>query len=315
MSMKKIIIYLVLLCFGIISCDKGNSIPEDTNQSTEINTNEPETDKDDPSGNENDEVDNNENEGVDEGEGNEEDDFIGGGAEYYHSNSYIASFYKPISIKLLKYLDPCYHPKDYEGVLMVILDKYDEYSVRHQKENQDNYTKYLELCEYYGDTGYDTTFAYPCDPLLFPPTFLAEEVSKIDITCSEEYNGIPAGESLSSQFNFYTFSLYSFIKNGYAEKYDYSSIPAETILYDYVREMTLYFDLDHYFGTPIVSSLDEVRYEDLKIMGGHSLVTHPIICLLGMKTIPSTPQGEIELTIELNNGEILSAQESVLELI
>ena len=102
--MKKIIIYLVLLCFGIISCDKGNIIPEDTNQSTEINTNEPETDKDDPSGNGNDEVDNNENEGVDEGEGNEEDDFIGGGAEYYHSNSYIASFYKPISIKLLKYL-------------------------------------------------------------------------------------------------------------------------------------------------------------------------------------------------------------------
>lgn len=323
MGMDKIIVYLVLLCFCIMSCDRGNIIPEDTDQNTEINTNEPETDEDVPSEDSSDEDNNNENEvGYEEGEGNgdgngdEEEigDVVGGGAEYYHSNSYIASFYTPISIKLLKYSNLGY-PKEYEGVLMVIMDKYEEYSIRHQNENQDKYTKYLELCEYYGDTGYDTTYVYACVPQLFPPTFLAEEVSKIDLTCSEEYNGIPAGESLSSQFNFYTFSIYPFIKNGYEEKYDYSSIPAGNIVYDYVSDLSMFFNLDHYFGTPIVSSLDEVCYDDLKIMGGHAQVTYSIIFLLEMKSIPANPQGEIELTIELNNGEIFSARELVVELI
>ena len=49
MGMDKIIVYLVLLCFCIMSCDRGNIIPEDTDQNTEINTNESETDEDVPS--------------------------------------------------------------------------------------------------------------------------------------------------------------------------------------------------------------------------------------------------------------------------
>ena len=95
-----------------------------------------------------------------------------------------------------------------------------------------------------------------------PTDALAHKFDRIDIISNTNFNGIPAGESLASKFDFYSSSAWPAIQAGRSE-----NVGGGT---DFAKQFGFYPFCSMY--TPLHKSLDKVIPEDLYLLDAHLAV-------------------------------------------
>ncbi len=128
-----------------------------------------------------------------------------------------------------------------------------------------------EMCEYYGDTGYDRWVSYVCG--MGPIYVLTNRFTDITVTCDSEFCGVPAGEPLDELVEILALSPKPYIDSGYEAEYDWSVVSHEDRrLYPYI-----YYIDGRPEVWPIRGLLSEIDYSQLQLLLGMNLrfVQHP----------------------------------------
>lgn len=132
--------------------------------------------------------------------------------------------------------------------------------------------RFEELCEYYGDVGYDRTVYVGCMPRT-GGYVLSNRFTDITVTCDREFCGVPAGEPLDGLVEVLAVSPKPYIDSGYEAEYDWNTVSCEDRrLYPY-----------HFAGDrcpevwPIRGLLSEIDYSQLQLLLALNLrfVQHP----------------------------------------
>lgn len=223
-----------------------------------------------------------------------------GEAVQISSNSYVGAYYSPLKLGMRKFVS--------SGYVNVYSADFDFCSIGSSS------SRHKSISEYYGDTGYDTTYNY-VPHIGDPHQFLSDEITSINIVSTAEYNGIPAGENLNNQFYLYAMSMYPFIQSGYTDKFDYASEYAPSIFLEMQQSVLRGSNNPSaYLGSPIYGTVDEIDVDSLKIIGG-STWNSRLMFLLQMKQIPVNPEGELIVTVGFKDGKQLEARGPVYDLI
>lgn len=126
----------------------------------------------------------------------------------------------------------------------------------------DRTEEYANLCERYGDLGYDQVRTYT-DNYAGGYNFLAENIVSIDITSAAAYDEAhPAGISLKDICILRSASPLKYISSGYKETYDWSVIPE-----NFDTERALLYGSDRIGNHPVANRLSDCTPEDFVLLG------------------------------------------------
>lgn len=229
-----------------------------------------------------------------------EESKIPGNSTLIHSNSFVGAYYTPITLKIDKF-------NDYGFINISCIDS-DFCSIGTSS------SRHTAISEYYGDTGYDTTYNY-VPHVGDPEQFLSDEIESIEISCTSTFNEVPAGSILNEQFYLYAMTVHPYIQSNYTSKFNYETEYAPEVFK--IWKQTILEgsrNKSAYLGDPIYESLDKINYESLKLIGGSTWMKN-IMFLLQIKQIPSNPEGDLIISITFKGGKQLEARAALSELV